>query len=625
MFKNCLIIYDNGKKKIIYIYYLFINYLKMSDSESSENSLSKEEEKEANEEEEKENKKEVKTILKEENNTEEKENEKEVKTISKEEIKEEETEEKKEEIEETKLEIINHKLYDINKKEYLLTLKSSINSIDISCVQVDDENNIYLSNILFSDVKKKHKYLKGAETIEELIEALNEFIDTTKITFYENKPNYMKITFIITYLKKTDSISFDLNKKIIKVEEEEESFKGDGTISTIDKQMKKIALNHINLNKKISNIIKMNENLMKEYEESNKKIDDIENNIQILNQNLENLTNLINKQEESNIINEVNNNNPIYNNFNQKDLIEEYNEEKIITSKNYNYTFIQLTNGLILIGYKSGLIKVYEPLSYKLLIEVSVHKKNINCLLELSSGYIASCSLDKYLVITKLNYDNKTYEEIQRLGKNSSIFKIIEINGSFLLSSDCENIDVWRKNNMGKYDYFRNIKIGKNIYGILQVNLKYFVAHIGLRTLQFYNIDNFSLVKEIKEIPTRLYNNLEMINDDILCIGSTEKLFLISVSKMEIINVANIDNCGIESLILLPDKTLLAGVTYPIDNFPSYNFIQFKLNENINLEIVSTKKMVHSWTIYDLKNINIYGINKIASCGSMDCSIKIWS
>ena len=52
----------------------------------------------------------------------------------------------------------------------------------------------------------------------------------------------MKITFIITYLKKTDSISFDLNKKIIKVEEEEESFKGDGTISTIDKQMKKIAI-----------------------------------------------------------------------------------------------------------------------------------------------------------------------------------------------------------------------------------------------------------------------------------------------------------------------------------------------------------------------------------------------
>jgi hypothetical protein len=549
----------------------------------------------------------------------------------KEEKKSKEREDKKEEeSEDSKLEIINHKLYDLNQKEYLLTLKSLTNSIEISCIQTDDQNNIYLSNITFTDVKKKHKYLKGAETIEEVIEALNEFINTTKITFYENKPNYMKITFTITYLKKTDFISFNLNKKIIAVEEEE-TFKGDGTIASIDKQMKKIALNHIDLNKKILNIIKVNESLMVKYEESNKKIDEIENNMQNLTQNLENLTNIIKEnkkeEEESNVTNEVNNinNNIINNNFDQKELIEEYNEEKIITSKNYNYCFIQLLNGLLLIGYKSGLIKVYEPLSFKLLIEVSVHKKNINCLLELSSGFIASCSLDKFIVITKLNYDNKSYEEIQKIGRNSSIYKLIEIKNIFLLSSDCENIDIWRKNNFGKYDYYRNIKIGKNIYGILQVSPKLLVAHIGLRTLQFYNIDNFSLIKEIKDIPTRLYNNLQMINDNILCVGSTEKLFLINISKMEIINVANIDNCGIESLIILPDKTLLAGVTYPIDNFPSYNFIQFKLNENINLEIVSTKKMVHSWTIYDLKCINIYGMNKIASCGSMDCTIKIWS
>ena len=549
----------------------------------------------------------------------------------KEEKKSKEREDKKEEeSEDSKLEIINHKLYDLNQKEYLLTLKSLTNSIEISCIQTDDQNNIYLSNITFTDVKKKHKYLKGAETIEEVIEALNEFINTTKITFYENKPNYMKITFTITYLKKTDFISFNLNKKIIAVEEEE-TFKGDGTIASIDKQMKKIALNHIDLNKKILNLIKVNESLMVKYEESNKKIDEIENNMQNLTQNLENLTNIIKEnkkeEEESNVTNEMNNinNNIINNNFDQKELIEEYNEEKIITSKNYNYCFIQLLNGLLLIGYKSGLIKVYEPLSFKLLIEVSVHKKNINCLLELSSGFIASCSLDKFIVITKLNYDNKSYEEIQKIGRNSSIYKLIEIKNIFLLSSDCENIDIWRKNNFGKYDYYRNIKIGKNIYGILQVSPKLLVAHIGLRTLQFYNIDNFSLIKEIKDIPTRLYNNLQMINDNILCVGSTEKLFLINISKMEIINVANIDNCGIESLIILPDKTLLAGVTYPIDNFPSYNFIQFKLNENINLEIVSTKKMVHSWTIYDLKCINIYGMNKIASCGSMDCTIKIWS
>ena len=585
------------------------------EQESSENSQSVKD-KEIEEEE-----KEIETKIEKNKISEQK---KEIKNEMLSEIKEDNKEEESNENDEPKQEIVDHKISE-QGKDYLLNIKSSNNSIDFSCVQVDDKNNIYLSNINFLEAKKKHKYLKGAESPEELIEALYEFVDTIKISLNPNKPNLMKIIFTITYLKKTDTVTFDLNKKIIP-KEEVVSFKGDGKISTIDKQIKKIALNHIDLNKKVAKIITVNEKIMKKYDDSNKKIDEIENNLQILSQNIENLSNIIKDYKPEQNENEIKEfkNEITYNNL-QKFKIEEYTEEKSITSKNYNYTFIQLKNGLILIGYKSGLIKVYEPLSYSLLIEVSVHKKNINNIIELSSGFIASCSLDKSFVITKLNYDNKSYEEIQRIGRNSAVYKLMEINGLYLLSSDCENIDIWRKNHMSKYDYYRNLKIGKNIYGLLQVSPKLFVAHIGLRTLQFYNIDNFTFVKELNDIPTRLYNNLVMITDDILCIGSTEKLFLISVSKMEIINVANIDKCGIESLVILPDETLLAGVTYPIDNFPSYNFIQFKLNENLNLEIVSTKKMVHSWTIFDLKCINIYGRNKIASCGSMDCSIKIWS
>ena len=585
------------------------------EQESSENSQSVKD-KEIEEEE-----KEIETKIEKNKISEQK---KEIKNEMLSEIKEDNKEEESNENDEPKQEIVDHKISE-QGKDYLLNIKSSNNSIDFSCVQVDDKNNIYLSNINFLEAKKKHKYLKGAESPEELIEALYEFVDTIKISLNPNKPNLMKIIFTITYLKKTDTVTFDLNKKIIP-KEEVVSFKGDGKISTIDKQIKKIALNHIDLNKKVAKIITVNEKIMKKYDDSNKKIDEIENNLQILSQNIENLSNIIKDYKPEQNENEIKEfkNEITYNNL-QKFKIEEYTEEKSITSKNYNYTFIQLKNGLILIGYKSGLIKVYEPLSYSLLIEVSVHKKNINNIIELSSGFIASCSLDKSFVITKLNYDNKSYEEIQRIGRNSAVYKLMEINGLYLVSSDCENIDIWRKNHMSKYDYYRNLKIGKNIYGLLQVSPKLFVAHIGLRNLQFYNIDNFTFVKELNDIPTRLYNNLVMITDDILCIGSTEKLFLISVSKMEIINVANIDKCGIESLVILPDETLLAGVTYPIDNFPSYNFIQFKLNENLNLEIVSTKKMVHSWTIFDLKCINIYGRNKIASCGSMDCSIKIWS
>ena len=95
---------------------------------------------------------------------------------------------------------------------------------------------------------------------------------------------------------------------------------------------------------------------------------------------------------------------------------------------------------------------------------------------------------------------------------------------------------------------------------------------------------------------------------------------------MEIINVIKVEKCGSESLTFLPNNTLLTGVTIKSNNLPNYCFIQFKFNdENNELIEISRKNNVHDWTIYDLKCINIYGMNKIASCGSMDCTIKIWS
>jgi WD40 repeat protein len=95
---------------------------------------------------------------------------------------------------------------------------------------------------------------------------------------------------------------------------------------------------------------------------------------------------------------------------------------------------------------------------------------------------------------------------------------------------------------------------------------------------------------------------------------------------MEIIKIVNVEKCGIESLAFLPNNTLLVGATIGINNLPYYSFIQFKLNdENNDLIEISRKNHVHGWTIYDLKYVVINGQYKIASSGSMDCKIKIWS
>ncbi len=486
--------------------------------------------------------------------------------------------------------------------------------------------------------------MKGAEDCEEILEALSEFLDSIKLLHEGNK---IKIIFTIVYLKKKNEIIFELRKKDIfsddEIEEDENSEK---KIEKLQKKVKILTLSNNDLNKKVLKLISINKDINDKFEKSKKRINQIGNNIKILLKNIDKLSNsflpndnnIINKEEQifKNSITNLSKNdsetkaeskiqsNELLFKTQMKLKIEDYNEENVISSNHYNYCFTQLKNSNIAIGFNSGSIGIYEIKYFSRVNQINSHSKDIRCILELSDGNIASCSNDNNIVINKIIND-KSYIEIQKIECNSCVYKIIEIN-QFLISCNCESIDIWEKNEDNLYELIQSIEIGENIYGLLQVNDKTFVAHVAIETLQFYNIDDFSLIKEINNIPTRLYNNLSLINDDVLCIGSTGQIFLVSISKMEIINTINVEKCGIESLTFLPNNTLIAGVTINSSNYPNYCFIQFKLNDEYNdLVEISRKNNVHGWTIYDLKCVVINGQYKIASSGSMDCKIKIWS
>jgi len=538
---------------------------------------------------------------------------------------------------------LEHKVKDSNGKEYLILFQALSDKIEITCTLLEDEEIFYNTNVNFVDVKNKHKYLKGAENSEEILEALNEFVDSIKISQEGNK---MKIIFTIIYLKKKDKVIFELVKKELFSDDENDDDNDENSEKKILKLQKKIEIltnSNEDLNKKVSNLISINNDLVKKFEISENKIEQMGNFIQNLIKNIENLKLLLNNnnnikkeqliqkdsitdlsknetKEESKIDSkELLNNNLL------KEKIEDYIEENVITSNHYIYCFTQLKNSNIAIGYNSGSIGIYETKNFTQLIQINSHSKDIRYILELNNGNIASCSNDNLIIINKLSKDNKSYKEIQKIENTSCVYKIIEIN-KILISCNCESIDIWINNPQNNlYENYESIKIGKNIYGLLQINDKLFVAHIAMSTLHFYNIDNFTLIKELNNIPTRLYNNLTLINNDILCIGSTEQIYLVSISKMDIIKIVNVEKCGIECLCILPNNTLLCGVTITGNNLPYYSFIQFKLNnENDDLIEISRKDKVHGWTIYDLKYIIINGQYKIASSGSMDCKIKIW-
>ena len=411
------------------------------------------------------------------------------------------------------------------------------------------------------------------------------------------------------------------------------------------KKVKILTISNNDLNKKVLKLISINKDINDKFEKSKKRINQRGNYIKTLLKNIKTLTNsllpndnnIINQEEQiskNSISNLSKNDSEIKaeSKIQSKELlyktqmklkIEDYNKENIISSNHYNYCFIQLKNSNIAIGFNSASIGIFEIKYFSQLIQINSHSKDIRCILELSNGNIISCSNDNNIIINKIIND-KSYEEIQKIECNTCVYKIIEIN-KFLVSCNCESIDIWVKNENNLFELEQRIEIGENIYGLLKVSEKIFVAHIAIETLHFYNIDDFCLVKELNNIPTRLYNNLTLINDDVLCIGSTGELFLVSISKMEIINVIKVEKCGIESLTFLPNNTLLTGVTINYNNLPNYCFIQFKFNdENNELIEISRKNNVHDWTIYDLKYVVINGQYKIASTGSMDCKVKIW-
>ena len=545
--------------------------------------------------------------------------------------------------EDTTFDKLEHKVKDSNGKEYLILFQALSDKIEITCTLLEDEEIFYNTNVNFVDVKNKHKYLKGAENSEEILEALNEFVDSIKISQEGNK---MKIIFTIIYLKKKDKVIFELVKKELFSDDENDDDNDENSEKKILKLQKKIEIltnSNEDLNKKVSNLISINNDLVKKFEISENKIEQMGNVIQNLIKNIENLKLLLNnnnnikkeqliqqdsitdlsknetKEESKTNSKELLNNNLL------KEKIEDYIEENVITSNHYIYCFTQLKNSNIAIGYNSGSIGIYETKNFTQLLQINAHSKDIRCILELTNGNIASCSNDNFIVINKLSRDNKSNEEIQKIENTSCVYKIIEIN-KILISCNCESIDIWINNPQNNlYENYESIKIGKNIYGLLKVNDKLFVAHIAMSTLHFYNNDDFTLIKELNNIPTRLYNNLAIINNDILCIGSTEQIYLVSISKMEIIKIVNVEKSGIECLCILPNNTLLCGVTITGNNLPYYSFIQFKLNnENDDLIEISRKDKVHGWTIYDLKFVIINGQYKIASSGSMDCKIKIW-
>ena len=163
-----------------------------------------------------------------------------------------------------------------------------------------------------------------------------------------------------------------------------------------------------------------------------------------------------NKNSLSSIIklkDKANNNNNLdnINNF----VISLKNPIHTLNYHKYYITCLSILNDDRLIsGSVGNSIIIYNKTSFQPDLSINEHKGPITCIIQLSSGILATCSLDK--TIKLFNIKGNNYNIIQTLNDHTgSIFKIIEIENKYLVScSSDKSIIFYLKDNLKyKKDY----------------------------------------------------------------------------------------------------------------------------------------------------------------------------
>ena len=176
-------------------------------------------------------------------------------------------------------------------------------------------------------------------------------------------------------------------------------------------------------------------------------------------------------------------------------------------------------------------IIIYNKVSYKPDLIIKEHKGAVYCIIQLSSGILASCSYDK--TIKLFNIKDNSYEIIQTLNyHNNYIWKLIELKNKTLVSwSSDSSIIFYVKDNL-EYKKNYSIQTDSGCYSIIQTKdneICYSVSN--LNKICFYDLINKKEINSISNISrynwVRLW--LIMINKELLVVPGENKISIIKI------------------------------------------------------------------------------------------------
>ena len=279
------------------------------------------------------------------------------------------------------------------------------------------------------------------------------------------------------------------------------------------------------------------------------------------------------------------------------------------------YCICILRDGRLVSGSNDDSIIIYDEYTYQPDLIIKEHGDRILCIIQLSSGILASCSSDK--TIKLFNIVGKKYEVLQTLNYHSDeVYKIIETKNNALIScsNDSSIIFYLKDNNEYKKDY--QISTNCPCYTIIQTKDNEICYLEDYKRICFYDIFerkkiNASISVEDSYNSYRLW--FIMIKKNLLLVPGTNKISIINTDEYNLVRTIEVPNSNrIQGVCLLNKDMLLTGDCSEIIR-------QWKI-EGDNLSLMSKKEKAHDHYINVLLNLG----NGLIASGSDDNTIKIW-
>ena len=184
----------------------------------------------------------------------------------------------------------------------------------------------------------------------------------------------------------------------------------------------------------------------------------------------------------------------------------------------------------------------------------------MSCIIQLSSGILATCSYDK--TIKLFNIKGNNYNIIQNLNDHTGgVNKIIEIENKYLVScSDDKSIIFYLKdNNKYKKDY--QISANDKCYCISQIKeneicFSEYVYH-DINKICFFDINERKIKSSISNISKSWLSPFIKLSKDLLFISGKNKISIININYYELIREIEIPNSGRISGVCMLNKNIL--------------------------------------------------------------------